>query len=294
MHTTGTAAHVPTDVRLRQIGEVDIPDVVDLLVRGYGKARSRQFWQNMLDGLTHRTVPPGFPRYGYVLENEGALVGVVILIFSTIWEKGIPHVRCNGSSIYVDPAFRVYAPVLIGRASLDKSVTVLNLTAVPHTHKMVEATGFSRYADGIFVALPVLSRPVGEVVRVIDAADEPDSPFDIHERVTLVEHANYGCTSLWCITPERAYPFVFRRKKVKALSSQQLVYCPNIESFVRFARPIGKYLARKRQFLVIVDANGPISGLVGKYFGKRPRFFFGPNPPRLGDLAYTEISLFGV
>jgi hypothetical protein len=294
MHATGTSAHVPTNVRLRQIREVDIPDVVDLLVRGYGRARSRQFWQNMLDGLTRRTVPPGFPRYGSVLESDGILVGVVILIFSTIWEKGIPHVRCNGSSIYVDPAFRVYAPVLIGRAALDKSVTVLNLTAVPHTHKMVEATGFSRYVDGIFVALPVLNRSAGEVVRAIDGADEPDSPFDIHERETLVEHADYGCTSLWCITPQRAYPFVFRPRTVKGIPSHHLVYCLDIDSFVRFARPIGKYLARKGQFLVIVDANGPISGLVGKYFGNRPRFFFGPNRPRLGDLAYTEISLFGV
>jgi hypothetical protein len=294
MHTTGTAPHLAANVRPRQISEVDIPDVVDLLVRGYGNAHSPQFWQDMLDGLTHRTVPPGFPRYGYVLESGGTLVGVVILIFSTIWENGVPHVRCNGSGIYVDPAFRIYAPVLIGRAARDKNVTVLNLTAAPHTHKMVEATGFSKYVDGIFIALPVLSRSAGEAVRVIDAADEPDSPFDLHERETLVEHANYGCTSLWCVTPQRAYPFVFRPRSVKGLPGQRLVYCRDIDAFIRFARPIGKYLARKRQFLVIVDANGPIPGLVGKYFGNRPRFFFGPNRPRLGDLAYTEISLFGV
>jgi len=295
MHTTDIAARVPTNVRARQISEIDIPDVVNLLVRGFGKERSRQFWQDMLDGLTHRTVPPGFPRYGYVLDSNGSLVGVVILIFSTIWENGIPHVRCNGSGIYVDPAFRVYAQLLIGRASRDKSVTVLNLTASPHTHKMVEATGFSRYVNGIFITLPLLSRSAGEAPRIIEATEEPESPFDIHERETLVEHANYGCTSLWCITRQRAYPFVFRTTTIKGfISSQRLVYCRDIDAFVRFARPIGKYLARKRQYLVIVDANGPIPGLLGKYVGNRPRFFFGPNRPRLGDLAYTEISLFGV
>ncbi len=273
---------------------MDIPDVVDLLVRGYGKARSRQFWKDMLDGLTYRTVPSGYPRYGYVLENNGSLVGVILLIFSTAWENGIPYVRCNGSGVYVDPAFRIYAPLLIGRASRDKSVTVLNLTAARHTHKMVEATGFSRYVEGIFIALPILSRSAGEAVRVIDAVEEPDAPFEIHERETLVEHASYGCTSLWCITPQRAYPFVFRSKTIKVLQVQQLVYCRDIDALVRFARPIAKYLARKGQFLVMVDANGAIPGLVGKYFGKRPRFFFGPNRPRLGDLAYTEISLFGI
>lgn len=295
MLTTGSpAGHVPANVRSRLISESDIPDVVNFLVRGYGRMPSRQFWQNMLDGLTRRTVPPGFPRYGYVLESDGSLVGVIILIFSTVWENGIPHVRCNGSGIYVDPAFRMYAQLLIGRASRDKSVTVLNLTAAPHTHKMVEATGFSRYIDGVFVALPLLSRSARESVRVISASEEPGSPFDIHERETLVEHADHGCISLWCITRQRAYPFVFRPKTVRHLSIQQLVYCRDIDSFVWFARPIGKYLAQKRQFLVMVDANGPVPGLVGKYFGNRPRFFFGPNRPRLGDLAYTEISLFGV
>ena len=33
----------------------------------------------------------------------------------------------------------------------------------------------------------------------------------------------------------------------------------------------------------------------GRYFdGIRPKYFKGPNPPRVGDLAYTEASMFGV
>jgi hypothetical protein len=294
MQATGAAVQAKARVGARQIGETDVPQVVDLLVRGYGKRRTRQFWQDMLDGLTERTVPPGFPRYGYVLESDGRLVGVMLLIFSTIREDGVPHVRCNGSGIYVEPAFRVYAQLLIGRANRDKSVTVLNLTAAPHTLKMVEATGFRRYVEGIVIALPLLSRSSREGVRIIDAADEPDAPFDAYERDTLVEHAGYGCTSLWGVTSERAYPFVFRPKIIKGVPCQQLVYCRDMDSFVRFARPLGRYLARRGHFLVIVDANGPTPGLVGKYIGNRPRFFFGPNRPRLGDLAYTEISLFGI
>ena len=62
-----------------------------------------------------------------------------------------------------------------------------------------------------------------------------------------------------------------------------------------FARPIGLRLARDGLFFTLLDANGPISGLVGKYYDdKYPKFFLGPNPPRLGDLAYTETAMFGV
>ena len=47
--------------------------------------------------------------------------------------------------------------------------------------------------------------------------------------------------------------------------------------------------------MIIVDSNGPISGLLGKYFdGVAPKYFKGPSPPRLGDLAYTELAMFGL
>jgi hypothetical protein len=55
------------------------------------------------------------------------------------------------------------------------------------------------------------------------------------------------------------------------------------------------FLLRRGLPLVILDANGPVRGLVGKYFDQTmPKYFKGPEPPRLGDLAYTETALFGV
>jgi hypothetical protein len=46
---------------------------------------------------------------------------------------------------------------------------------------------------------------------------------------------------------------------------------------------------------VILDANGPVPGLVGRYYPERmPRYYFGPDRPKIGDLAYTETSMFGV
>jgi hypothetical protein len=282
---------------VREIDDADIPEVVNLITRGYGTVRfSREFREYVFLCLRHRSVPAGFPRYGYVLESDGKLVGTIILIFSTIWENGEAKIRCNGSSLYVDPAFRIYAPLLISRLLNYENVTVLNITAAPHTYGMVQAQKFIKYSNGILVAIPVLSQPPkGSRPRIIDAHDRPDVPFDSHERDLLLEHADYGCVSVWCIAHERAYPFVFRPRTVKFLPCAQLVYCQNIDSFVQFARPIGLYLARRLRLLVLLDANGPVRGLVGKYFlGKTPRYFFGPDQPRLGDLAYTETSMFGI
>lgn len=284
----------PAKVGLRQISEADTAEVVDLLTRGY-RVHPREFWRDIFAGLSRRSVPDGFPRYGYVLESGGKPVGAILLIFSTVWIDGAATIRCNGSSLYVDPAFRIYAPLLLGRALKEKNVTVLNLTAAPHTHKMVEASGFARFSNGRFATVPVFSRaPKDAGIRVIGASQEPDAPFNPQDRQLLLEHADFGCTSLWCVANREAYPFVFQRRAGRRLPFAQLVYCRNVESFVRFARPIGLYLLRKLQPLVILDANGPIPGLFGKYFSNRPRFFLGPDRPHLGDLAYTETALFGI
>jgi hypothetical protein len=121
-------------------------------------------------------------------------------------------------------------------------------------------------------------------------------PFEPHERDMLLEHAEFGCLSLWCITPEKAHPFIFRPRMLKGLlRCVQLVYCRDVDDFVQFARPIGVFLARWLQLLVMIDANAPIRGLAGRYFpAQMSRYYRGPDQVRLGDLACTEIALFGI
>ncbi|SIO34354.1 hypothetical protein SAMN05443247_04184 [Bradyrhizobium erythrophlei] len=293
-------------IKVRLITDADIPAAINLLTRGYGPggaepgpARPRSFWEHIFSYLRLRPLHAGeLPRFGYVIDSDGELVGILLLIFSTIWENGKAKIRCGGSGLYVDPAFRMYAPLLIRKASSIRDATILNLTPAEHTFRIIEALSYVRYCDGIFVSIPLFSRaPKDAPVSVVDVHTKLDVSLDPHDRDLLLEHADCGCTSLWCITPQGAHPFVFRSRQLKKVScAQQLVYCRNVDDFVRFARPIGLFLARHTgRFLVVLDANDPVQGLVGKYFaGKANRFFCGSDRPRLGDLAYTEISLFGI
>lgn len=285
-------------IKIRLITDADVPAATNLLTRGYGSVRPRSFWQHIFSRLSHRPVPAGeLPRYGYVIDSDGELVGILLLIFSTIWENGKAKIRCGGSSLYVDPEFRFSTSLLIRKASEFKDVTVLDLTPARRTFGMIEALSYVRYCEGMFVSIPLLSRAPKEApVSVVDIYTKLDVLLDPHDRDLLLEHADFGCTSLWCITPKDAYPFVFRKVEIKKVPCVQLVYCRNVDEFVRFARPIGFFLARHTgRVLVSLDANGPVQGLVGKYFpGRANRYFCGLDRPRLGDLAYTEISLFGV
>jgi hypothetical protein len=290
----------PPKIRCRRIEDADASNVASLLTRGFANRRPRQFWEHVIAVLGSRAVPADAPKYGYLLENDGTAVGAILQIFSTHRSAG-PQAHemtiCNVSSWYVDPAFRGYAPFLVSQALKQKGVTYLNITSAPHTRPIVEAQGYRRYSNGVFAALPLLSRsPAGFDVRIIAADTVPQALFEGHERDLLQDHAGFGCISLWCEAAGRAYPFVFRKRRVKGLvTCAQLIYCREIEDFVRFARPLGMFLLRRGLALVILDANGPVPGLVGKYFEQTmPKYFKGPEPPRLGDLAYTETALFGV
>jgi len=282
-------------IRCRQIADGDIAAVTGLLARGF-PARSLQFWRRALERLGKHEAPPDLPRYGYLLESGGTVLGALLLICSTVRADGKPSPRCNLSSWYVEPAFRSYAPLLVSRALAHKGVTYLNVSPAPHTWPIIEAQGFARYCEGIFVAIPALNPPFGAGAAVFDARTRPGVPFDPADEDILLQHAALGCISLWCVAAGRAYPFVFRPRLVKSmLPCAQLIYCREIDDMVRFAGPLGRFLARRGKPLVIVDANGPIKGLFGVYRpGSMPKYFKGPQRPRLGDLAYTEYAVMGV
>jgi hypothetical protein len=71
----------PYRIGAREIDELDIPAVVALLTKGF-PVRGSKFWSHALGVMSQRSVPTGFPRFGYLLECNGAPVGVILQIFS--------------------------------------------------------------------------------------------------------------------------------------------------------------------------------------------------------------------
>ena len=236
----------PPQVRCRRIEDADADNIVSLLTRGFAPRRPRRFWEHVIASLAARATPADVPKYGYLLESNGAAVGAILQIYSTQHAGGAGSpaatTRCNVSSWYVEPAFRSYAPFLVAQAVKQKGVTYLNISSAPHTRPIVEAQGYLRFSNGVFAALPCLSGPPDVDVRV--TAADPRAHCEVHERDVLRDHLAYGCMSLWCETRERAYPFVFRARRVKGLiTCTQPIYCRAIAHPVPFARPLGRYLA---------------------------------------------------
>jgi hypothetical protein len=279
-------------VSCREINSADIERLIDF--RAGNSADRRASWKRAFERLSARRMPPDYPKYGYLLESNGTPVGMLLLIYARVPNERKLSIRCSVSNWYVDPLFRGYGALLASRALKYKDVTYTNLTSAPHTRPILEAHGYSQYCAGAFVAVPALARrPSACRVEIASPLLHADHSLAPHEIDLLLDHrADYGAISLTCSSDEGTHPFVFLpRRKWRLLSFVYLAFCRDIKDFVRFAGPLGRYLARLGFPLVVLDANGPIPGLMGKYFNNRPKYSKGPDQPRMGDIAYSELAV---
>jgi hypothetical protein len=274
-------------VRCRQIGPADLEAVTDLLTRGF-PARSRKYWTRALERLGANRAPPGLPRYGYLLDAGGRVVGVLLLIFS----ERAGEVWCNVSSWYVEPAYRGQAAALAAMATKLKHVTYLNTSPAAHTRAMLPALGYRLYSEGQLASLPALAPARGQAAPLADCAAQRALP----EFELLRAHAAYGCQVLICETSAGLAPFVFLRRRLRwaPLGVAQLVYARSTGGFAEHAGALGRALLKQGVACVLCDADGALDGVPGLYVRSRgARYCKGPGQPAQNDLAFTEMVLFG-
>jgi hypothetical protein len=278
-------------VRVRQITEADFLPIAALLSEGF-RDRSQAYWLKGLARQIGRPRPEGYPLYGYLLEANGTPVGAILMFFSALPTPEGPIVRCNVSSWYVRPDYRIFGSLLITTATKDKNVTYFNTTPAPHTWQTVEAQGFSVYCKGQMYVLPALTPSVKRAT--IEVFNDAVTLLSTPARDILAQHSAFGCLSVIVHCDGQDYPFVFQKHHVKKLIPvYRLLYCRDIEEFVRFAGNLGRFLFKAGSPWVRVDADSPIAGLFGYFTQKLGRKYAkGPHPPKLGDLAFSEATFF--
>ena len=284
--------------RFREIQDSDVEAIADLLTRGFVH-RSREYWMLGLRRQGLRSLPQDVPRYGYLMEQDGKPVGCLLLIYSVKIIDGVATTCCNVSSWYVDPEFRNYAALFASMTQKRKDVTYFNVTPARPTWPILEAQGFQAHCRGLYFSFPALSRNTGMIVEAVTPDTASIAGLPDHELAMLTRHAGYGCLSLVCRTANEAIPFIFfrlrKRRGIIPLPALQLGFCHEVSDYVRCAGAIGRYLLRRGSPIVILDANGPVAGLAGVYSEARGRKYFkGPRRPRLGDLADTELAIYGM
>jgi hypothetical protein len=286
-------------IRCREIAVSDIDAIAELLTRGF-VGRSRDYWMQGLRRQAGREVPQGYPRFGYMLDNEGAPVGVLLLLYSARSSGGEASIHCNLSSWYVEPAFRNYATMLTKIAQRHKEVTYLNISPATWTWPIIETQGFQPYCNGLFFSFPALSRAApGMTVEIVPGDAKAVEGLVAGEVELLARHAAYGCLGLVCRTATGgAIPFILLPMRIRrgwiAPPAMQLIYCREMSEYIACAGAIGRFLLRRGKISVILDFNGRVPGLAGIYTEARGRKYFkGPHRPRLADLSDTELVVYG-
>lgn len=268
-------------VRCRQIAEHDLDGLAGFLAQGF-PLTAPDYWQSGFARLKALAPVEGMPRFGYVLESETGVVGVLLLISS----RRADQVIGNLSSWYVEPHYRAHSALMVQMAAKNKDAIYLNASPAPHTWRTLQAQGFKPFNFGRSAAFPLLTFGGGHV--------SDDVPADLPERNLLATHAALGCISLVCEKKGEHLPFVFKprildRPRVRMM---ELVYCRSTETFRDCGAALGRYLFFRHGALgVILD--GKVTGMPSHYVaGKEPRYYKGPQAPVLNDLAFTEKVLF--
>ncbi len=281
------------NLRRRPIADEDLDEVAVLLASGFPR-HGIDWWRRGLERMRRRPSPPDQPRYGRLLQCGDRIVGVLLTIHGRIpGAVDGPSLRRNLSSWYVEPAFAAQAPLLLGATARDARVTTINISPAAHTEPIIAAQGFRPFAAGSLATIPILARR-REAARVrhfapeLDAGRWPDGAL-------LTDHAALGCLCLVAEADDGPHPFVFSavRRLYRLVPAVHLLYCRDIEAYVRFAAQLGAALAARGIPIVALDGPARLPGLPGRRFNLRQKkYVVGPHPPRPGDLAYTELAVF--
>ncbi len=279
----------------REMARADCVQVAELLTKAFAEWRDHEFWDRAMERLSERAPPADLPQFGYVLEVEGQIVGVLLLIASELNDAGNRLRRCNVSSWYVEPQFRMYGSLLVSKAIRHRDVTYLNVSPAPETWQVLAAHGYRPFVSGRAIGIPLLARNgSAAAIRVAAPGLLAGNDLSDTEVTLLLDHARWDCISLVCDTQFGRLPFVFGQRRRRGVKFAYVIYCRTLESLVEQARPLGRHLALRGIGFVVVDADAKLRGMPGWFEPGFPKFFRGSERPRAGDLAYTERALFGV
>jgi hypothetical protein len=282
-------------VRCRPIAISDLDATAALLSEGF--KRPKQEFLSALNTMSGRDVPEGAQRYGYCLDTGQRLVGAILLIAAERQSATGRAVFCNVASWYVVEEFRAYAQLIVSIALKHKDFTYTNVTPAPHTWDIVEKQGYTKYCNGLFFALAALKPACPDVViERFDAARHSG----VAEFEMLMRHQALGCDVVVAREGERLDGMVFRRYRIRGgrlpLPAMFTLHAPDRARLLTIAGNLGRYfLAHHLAPALVMDADGPVEGLVGMFTARRGRKYFkGPHRPAMSDLADTEYAIFGV
>jgi hypothetical protein len=275
---------------IREITEDDLDAVLKVLVEGFPH-RSDGYWRKGLANLASLQPVEGFPRYGYLVDADDAVQGLLLTITSNHDAHGA---RTNLSSWYVRDGYRQFATSLFQRALKLKNTTFLNPSPSDHVVPILKAFGFEPYTTGV-VVLDVRRAMRGRSSRggVQRLGIGAFADLSQRERQIAEDHLRMGCDVLRLETDVRAGLLIYRRKWIKRSLPCSQVILADPDLVTELVGPVMRAFARRGSVLALCDVNQTPEPTIGRVFRRGIRYFKGADAPPVGDLSYSELAVFG-
>jgi len=274
----------------REIGEEDLPEVVTLLAEGFPRRRPN-YWRRGLANMRALPPVPGYPRHGYLLEEDGAVQGVILLL-STKINNAAP--RANLSSWYVRDAYRTKAPILYQLATMQDHGLHVNLSPAAHVVPIAKAFGFKSYTSGVCLIDARASLRPARRWRLTRYRPVLAGTISAPMAEVAARHLGYGCSVLMLqngVAPPEL--LIYRPKFIKGCIPCAQILHGSTDHVLAAAGPLMRHLLRRGILFALVDI-GEATRTDGfpSYPGHCLRYSKG-GAPEIGDLLDSEYAVFG-
>jgi len=266
-------------MKIRSLTKEDLPRILLLLCEGFPR-RSRDYWVRALDVLGRRAELPGFPRFGWGLEADGEVHGILIVIADVADGQR----RANLSSWYVREPYRAAGFMMLRRAMAERGVTYTDLSPAPNVLPIALKLGFRPYTGGMAMLTAI------DALRPGGSAGAPTADEERAFAARIGAQIGYGNTPLMV----GGAPALYRLKWLKrAVPAAQFTF-GDPHMLVGNAGALMRALLRRGVPVALFDLPPGFVPDAGRHMpGRQIRYATGGPAPRPGDLCETEIALFG-
>lgn len=281
------------DPLLRELEDADLPALARLMADGFPR-HSLEFWRDRLRRIAEREHPPGTPKLGYGIDADG-LQGAALTLGSLHGPADRRQTLVNISSWTVRPSHRgAAAKALYRHATRAEGITFSNLSAAAHTLRTITACGFREGTAGQVLAIGT-RRTGARSPRMVATSDAGSAGLAPERAETLRYHEARGCLAFCVELADRLAPLIFLpRRLLFGIPVAQLIYCERSGDLLDHSRAVQRELLRRGFPALLVDASGPVEGLVGRYFpGKAAKYYKGPALPYAVDHTHSEMIYIG-
>lgn len=204
----------------------DIDRIIALLIEGFPDMPPDQ-WRQIFE---YKWLPEK-PNLGFVLVDGSEIVGFVGTIYSVREINGRPESFCNGTSLYVSPAYRSYSMQLIHSFVSQPGHTITALTPNSTSVAIFKEMGFEALDRSTVIIPPLLQahsllRSVG--VSVLSKPEEIKPRLIERDLKILLDHEACPCGHYLAVSKEETCYIVTRQGRVKrGIKVSEILYCSN-------------------------------------------------------------------